>query len=69
MEPGTAWPERVQLNDETFAMRLFLLMEAFDWRFLPSQILAEDPDILEDLLELRRLFALMKRLFKDDDDG
>ncbi len=54
-EPDDSLPETVKLHDQAFAPRVFLMMEAFNWRFLPSQILAEDAMLMEDLLQMRGL--------------
>ena len=41
----------------------------FNWEFLPSQILAEDEALLDDLIAIRSSADLMRRQKQDADDG
>lgn len=59
--PDDSLPVAVALHDQALAVRVFLLMEAFDWRFLPSQILAEEAGLIEDLLRMRGLKFTIER--------
>jgi hypothetical protein len=63
---GAILPDQLQLHDEEFALKLFPYMEAFDWRLLPSQILAEDPEILDDQLVLRGRKSIIKELLREE---
>jgi hypothetical protein len=63
---GDIWPDKVRLHDEELAWRVFLVLEAWAdgdgcWRFLPSQILAEDWQMLEDLMQLRHMMNLTRK--------
>ena len=62
-------PEIIDLNDFEFSWRVYLLLEMFNWEFLPSQILAEDEALLDDLIAIRSSADLMRRQKQDADDG
>ena len=46
-------PQTAQFHDLELAKRIYAALEAWGWRFLPSQIQAEDWQIMEDVLQLR----------------
>lgn len=50
----------MDLHDEELARQVFALCDMFEWRYLPSQLLAEDESIMDDLLTLRWLKAKME---------
>jgi len=58
-------PEEMHLNDEVRAWRIYSMLEATGWRFLPSQLLAEDMQILDDVLALRNLRAAIESLLEE----
>lgn len=62
-------PEIIDLDDLEFSWRVYLMMEMFDWHFLPSQILAEDEALLGDLIAIRSSAEIMRRQKQDADSG
>jgi hypothetical protein len=65
--PDPSLPELVELNDEPLARQVYILEEMFEWRFLPSQILAEDEALMDDLMTLRWLAGKIRGA--DNGDG
>jgi hypothetical protein len=43
------------LHDPEFAWYVWDLMEAFHWNFLPSQLLAEDESLMDDLFTISQM--------------
>lgn len=48
------------------AKRLFILMEATGWRFLPSQISGEDESMLNDLLQFKAALSSLRSQQAED---
>jgi len=59
-------PDAVRLNNPDLARRVYAIMEAFEWRFLPSQILAEDEALMDDLATLRWLSQKVRYTLEAD---
>ncbi len=58
-------PEEVNLANEAQSYRVWQLMEATGWRFLPSQLLSEPEWLLNDLLTIAGLHGKIDRLVND----
>ena len=58
-------PEKLPLHNLDVSWRVFQLMEAFGWQFLPSQIMAEPDWLIEDLLALRGQKGIVERMLED----
>lgn len=50
----------MELHDEELARQVFALCEMFEWRYLPSQLLAEDEALMDDLVTIRWLKAKLE---------
>jgi len=59
-------PDEIDLADEPRSWRVWQLMEATGWRFLPSQLMAEPEWLMNDLLTLAVLHGKIERMTKKD---
>jgi len=57
-------PDRLELHNLDVSWRVFQLMEATGWQFLPGQLINEPDWLLEDLLTLRGQKGIVERMLK-----